>query len=239
MRAWLCVLLALCAAPAVAAPPAWADLWPRNGRVVFEVRQVSSGLVVGRSEHRWQHDGKEWSLRSVTEPAGVVAIFSKARAIQESRGMFVAAGLQPLEFRTEKNGKARDRARFDPVARRVELTSGEQLPFVPPTQDLLSLFYQVGAMNLAEGRATLHMTTGRKLREYQLVAGRSETLDTALGPRGARLLTVTAAGEPADEERTEIWLDAATRLPLLIRYRDRKGEVFDQAVMQMSIGDKR
>lgn len=235
---WFGFLLLACQW-ALAADPAWPEVWPRSGQMVFEVRQVSTGLVVGRNEHRWEHDGRQWSLRSVTEPVGVAAVFSKARAIQESRGVFIADGMQPIEFRTERNGKAKDRVRFDLAARRVELTDGELLPFVPPTQDLLSLFYQTGAMNPAEGRATLHMTTGRKLREYLLVADGIETLDTALGPRGVRRLTVTAAGKSADGERTEIWLDTVTRLPLRIRYRDRKGETFDQAVTQMNIGDKR
>lgn len=239
MKRWLLGLwlLAGCATHIWAA--GWADRWPRSGRIVFEVRQASSGLVIGNNEHRWEQDGTQWRLRSVVEPAGIVAMFSKARAVQESRGVFVAAGMQPVEFMTEKKGKKKDSARFDLSAGRVELGNGKILPFSVPTQDLLSLFYQLGALNLDGGSSTLFMTTGRKLKEYRVSAGRVERLDTQLGQRQARHAVITAASQPDEGERTEVWLDAQTHLPLRIRYRDRKGEVFDQRVTHMTIGDKR
>lgn len=239
MRAGFFVLLWLVCRCALAAAPAWPDVWPRTGQVVFEVRQASSGLVVGRNEHRWQHDGREWSIRSTTEPAGVAAMFSKARALQESRGVFVAGGgMQPLEFRSERKGKDSGGARFDLAARQVALGGGEVLSFAVPTQDLLSLFYQLGALNLEGGSATLAMTTGRKLKDYRVSAGAVERIETALGARSARHLAIVAANAPEDRELTEVWLDTATRLPVRIRYRDRRGDTFDQILSSMNLGAK-
>lgn len=238
MRAGLCVLLWLVCRSVFAATPAWPDVWPRAGQAVFEVRQASSGLVVGRNEHRWQHDGREWSIRSTTEPAGVAAMFSKARAVQESRGVFVAGGMQPLEFRSERKGKDSGGARFDLAARQVALGGGEVLPFSVPTQDLLSLFYQLGALNLEGGSATFAMTTGRKLKDYRVSAGAVERIETALGARPARHLAIAAAHAPEDRELTEVWLDTATRLPVRIRYRDRRGDTFDQLLSSMNLGAK-
>ena len=42
------------------------------------------------------------------------------------------------------------------------------------------------------------------------------------------------AGGPT-EDSTEIWLDTMTRLPLKIRHRDRKGEVFDQTATTVQL----
>ena len=39
----------------------------------------------------------------------------------------------------------------------------------------------------------------------------------------------------AREDATEIWLDVATRLPLKIRHRDRKGEIFDQVAILIDV----
>lgn len=230
-------------AAAVPPPPTSGDdanftlQWPRQGRAVFEVRHAGSGVVVGRSEHRWQHDGRRWSLRSVTEPAGLAALFSQARAVQESRGVFVSGGLQPLEFRTEKNSKPKDNARFDPLAGSIELGNGNRVSMTGKTQDLLSLFYQLGAEDLARPRFTLAVTTGRKLASYEVAVGTVETFESGVGQHQVRPLRIMPAGDTQSNESIEVWLDVTTRLPVRIRYRDRKGDVFDQKLMTLESGN--
>lgn len=244
----LVTLVLLCRAGfAAAVPPAptFAAQWATQGRAVFEVRHAGSGLVVGRSEHRWQHDGRRWSLRLATEPAGVAALFSKARAVQESHGIFVPGGLQPLEFRSEKNGKPKGSARFDPVAGRIELGTGERVPMNGQTQDLLSLFYQLGAEDLTRSRFTLALTTGRKLAAYQVSVRGTQTLDSGVGQHQVRHLRIVPAGDAQQAESvestesTEVWLDTTSRLPVRIRHRDRKGDVFDQILMSLEPGSQK
>lgn len=244
-RPLVAAALLCCAALAAAVPPVptsgddanFALQWPRQGRAVYEVRHAGSGVVVGRSEHRWQHDGRRWSLRSVTEPAGLAALFSQARAVQESRGVFVPGGLQPLEFRTEKNGKPKDSARFDPAAGRIELGNGNRVSMTGRTQDLLSLFYQLGAEDLAQPRFTLALTTGRKFASYEVAVRAVETFESGVGQHQVRPLRIVPAGDTQSNESTEVWLDVTTRLPVRIRYRDRKGDVFDQKLTNLESGN--
>jgi len=150
--------------------------------------------------------------------------------VQESRGIFVPGGLQPLEFQTEKNGKPKDSARFDPAAGRIELRNGKIEPLAGRTQDLLSMFYQLGAEDLTRPRFLLAVTTGRKFANYEVVVRGTDTLDSAIGQHRVRHLRIVPAGETQSAESTEVWLDTESRLPLRIRHRDRKGEAFDQII---------
>lgn len=238
-------VLLLCWAAVLPAPTFAADLaarWATQGRAVFEVRHAGSGFVVGHSEHRWQHDGRRWNLRLATEPAGLVSLFSQARAVQESHGIFVPGGLQPLEYRTEKNGKPKGHARFDPAAGRIELGNGESVPLAGQTQDLLSLFYQLGAEDLARPRFTLALTTGRKVAAYQVSVRGTQTLDSGVGQHQVwhlRIVPATEAQNAESAESTEVWLDTTSRLPVRIRHRDRKGDVFDQILTSLEPGSQK
>jgi hypothetical protein len=221
-----------------AVPPAptifpYAEVWPQRGRIVFQVTRGEGGFIVGRSEHRWEHDGKSYTLRALTETTGLAALFRPAQVVQESRGAFVAAGLQPQEFRNERSGKPVDSVRFDAAERRVYFGAGQGAAFGDAAQDMLSLFYQAGALALDVERHALKVATGRKLADYVVTVGAATTLDTPLGPRGVRHLKIAPARGGELDDTTEIWLDAALRLPLKIRYRDRKGEVFDQVVLEI------
>lgn len=226
------------AEPAAAVPPAptfpFATIWPRHGRIVFQVTRGEDGFIVGESEHRWQHDGATYTLRSVTATVGLAALFRPAQVVQESRGMFITPGLQPLEFRTERGGRPKDSARFDVARRRVHFGGGQSAVFGDTAQDLLSLFYQVGAYPLDVAEFVVTVATGRKVAAYRVAVGEAATLDTPLGARNVRHLKITSDQAGEAEDSTEIWLDTATRLPLKIRHRDRKGEVFDQVVMTVN-----
>lgn len=236
---WTTLAVAVPPAPAAGEAARFAAQWPAQGRAVFEVRHGGSGVVVGRSEHRWQHDGQRWSLHATTAPAGLAALFSQARATQESRGVFVAGGLQPLEFLTERNGQPKDSARFDLASGSIELGNGERAPLSGRTQDLLSLFYQLGAEDLARPRFVITLTTGRKLADYEVTVRATQTLQTGSGTHRVHHLQIVAAAGAQSGESTEIWLDTTHRLPVKIRHRDRNGGVFDQTLVSLEIGNQK
>lgn len=215
------------ALPAVPPAPTFASEWPRQGRIVFQVTRGEDGMIVGRSEHTWHHDGSNYSLRAVTETTGLAALFRPAEVVQESRGSFDAAGLRPSEFDALRDGKPKDSVRFDPAQGRIRFGRGQDAPFVPAVQDMLSLFYQLGATNLDGPRAGIAVTTGRKVATFTVTAGETKEMETSLGLRRAQHLRI---GGAAAEDSTEVWLDVQSHLPLRIRHRDRKGEVFDQTV---------
>jgi hypothetical protein len=228
------------AAPPPTVPPAptFFDTWPKRGLIRFQITRGEQGLIVGQSEHRWSHDGKNYELRAVTETVGLAALFRPAQVLQESRGIFDAAGLRPVEFNAKRDGKQKDSVRFDVGQRRIFLGNGGSAALADGAQDLLSLFYQLGTLPPEMAEAALTVATGRKVESYAIIALETLTLDTPFGPRSVRHLKLpdTRGGDNADAgASTEVWLDTAIRLPLKIRHRDRKGEVFDQTVTAVEL----
>ncbi|MEW6164708.1 MAG: DUF3108 domain-containing protein [Pseudomonadota bacterium] len=210
-------------APAV--PPAltFADVWPRRGRIVYQVTRGEDGFIVGRSEHAWRHDGANYELRALTETTGLAALFRPAQVVQESRGAIGVAGLRPGEFRSERDGKPKDAASFDPA--RPEAV-----------QDMLSLFHHLGALPLETPEFTLTLMAGRRIADYRITVAAPARIELPDGARLARHLKIVAARGREGEDSTEVWLDVDSRLPLKIRHRDRKGEVYDQVVTQIELG---
>jgi hypothetical protein len=221
------------ALPAAVSPaPTFASTWPTSGRIRFTVTRGESGFIIGQAEHNWRHDGATFALRAVTETVGLAAIFKPARVMQESLGTIVATGLQPLEFKHELNGQLKQSVRIDSAQKRIFSGNGGNHELVDQTQDLLSLFYQFGALPLDLPEYSLSVATGRKVERYVVTVGETQKLDTPFGVRS--VLHLKLPGTSSDES-TEIWLDTQTRLPLKIRHRDRKGEVFDQTATAVDL----
>lgn len=206
---------------------------PRNGSIRFSVEK---GFIVGQSVHRWSHDGKEYSLSSLTQTTGLAAFFQPVRLTWTSTGMLDGKGLQPHEFRVEKNGVAGDSADFDWAAKQLVLSSDTQqeVPLVSGAQDMLSVFYQLGMLlpALADqaptggtmARAELMVATGRKFERYGFDVVGEEKLSLKFGKYRTVHLR-TASGK----ETTEVWLAPDLHnLPVKIRITDRKGDSYDQ-----------
>ncbi|GAB1392760.1 hypothetical protein MASR1M60_09230 [Rhodocyclaceae bacterium] len=219
----------------VAAPLLVAEMtqyWPRTGRMVFRVTRGEDGLLVGESTHVWQHDGARYRLQSVTETVGLAALFRPVRVEQVSEGGFDAFGLRPHSFETLRDGKRRESILFDGVQGLVFFSNGQSGPLLPGTQDLLALFHQLGAHSAEQRETTLNVATGRKMASFRIVLLGVEPVVTPYGEFGARHYRIT--GNQSDDT-TEIWIDEHSRLPVKIRHRDRKGEVFDQLVTQIEL----
>ncbi len=211
---------------------------PRRGSVRFLVMRGDRGLVVGQSVHHWNHDGKSYVLNSVTETTGLIALFKPVRAVWVSQGEIGPDGLIPHEFQAEKDGVRGDSASFDWPGTVLTLSGGPQrtVKLMPGTQDVLSMFYQLGSMLPAlllhpEGQVAakegfgLPVTTGRKLEVYRFQRVGEEALSlNRLGEQRALHLRVAAG-----EQTIDLWLGESLRgLPLKIRYTDGKGDSFDQ-----------
>ncbi len=208
--------------------------WPRDGRMVFQVTRGEGGLLVGESTHSWHHDGERYELKAVTETVGLAALFRPAHVEQVSAGSFDAYGLRPHSFETLRDGKRRESVRFDVAQGQIFLGNGQSGPLLPGTQDLLALFYQLGAHSADQGETTLNIATGRKMAAYRIVLVGVEMVVVPYGEFQARHYLIT--GDKSDDA-TEIWIDQTTGLPVKIRHRDRKGEVFDQLVTQIELKD--
>jgi hypothetical protein len=221
--------------PAPTFDPAVARAWPQRGRIRFAVTRGAGGFIVGQAEHRWQHDGTTYQLHAVTETVGIAALLRPAMVVQESRGNLVATGLQPLEFKNERDGKRKLLLRFDPVQGRLTLDSGAEVAMNEPVQDLLSMLYQLSTMPHDAKEFAITVATGRKLARHVVRVAETTQLETPFGTRSVLHLIMPPADGVTHDDSTEVWLDIATRLPLKIRHRDRKGEVFDQTATAVEL----
>ena len=222
------------AAPAAVAAGARTDLaarWPRHGRIVYDLMRGDDGFIIGRSVQSWRHDGREWTLKLETATTGLAALFKSVRIIQESSGVFDAHGLRPLRFDANRNGDDYDVLRFSPQ-QGVLQADGEQLPWVDGMQDALSLYYQIGLLGVADGEQLVVARNGKTaIYDVQLIG--DELLSLANSQRKTRRRRLTAAGR---NDVLDVWHDVASHLPLRIRYRDRKGDTYDQLARRIDIG---
>ena len=204
---------------------------PATGTIRFAIYKESLGLQIGRAEHRWEfaEDGS-YRLIGITETSGLAALFKPVRLQTESRGRMVAGGMQPDSYRTLKNGKdANENADFDWATGVVTLSrDGSVRPIAPGTQDILSLNYQLAYLGqLAEG-STLGVVTGKKYERYAIDSLGEEEIETPAGRfRTLHLRAMT-------DSVTEIWIALdRQRLPVKIRFTDKKGESFEQVATEL------
>ncbi len=213
--------------------------WPRQGRIRFEVTrgEGEQATLVGQSTHSWRHDGETYALQTVTETVGLAALFRPVRVVQTSEGLLRADGIVPQEFRVERSGRTAERARFDWEGMKLTLYSGERMrreaALAAGAQDILSQIYQIGLVGAA-ARVELMIATGKRYGRYAYEAVGEETIETRFGAlRTWHLKTPALPGEQA----MELWLAPDhNNLPLRIRFTDRKGEVYEQNVVEIDIG---
>ncbi|MFN4340540.1 MAG: DUF3108 domain-containing protein [Azonexus sp.] len=227
----------LAGAPVAAAPPAPSEpatpRLPASGVIRFAILMGTPGFQIGRAEHRWEftEEGR-YHLYGMTETSGLVALFKSVRFENESSGRLVAGGLQPEYYRTRKNGRdANENAEFDWLATQVRLSrDGQVRAIAPGTQDVLSLNYQLAYLSRPEEGASIGVVTGKKYERYALDSLGEEEIDTPAGHfRTLHLRAMT-------DSVTEIWLALDHhRLPVKIRFTDKKGDIFEQIASELGI----
>jgi hypothetical protein len=212
-------------------PEAVKPMLPASGVIRFAIFMGTQGFQIGRAEHRWEftEDG-HYHLFGMTETSGLVALIKTVRFENESRGRLVAGGLQPEQYLSRKNGKdANENADFDWPAAQVLLSrDGQVRPIAPGTQDILSLNYHLAYVRQPESGATVGVVTGKKYERYALDSLGEEEIDTPAGHfRTLHLRAMT-------DSVTEIWLALDHhRLPVKIRFTDKKGDVFEQIATEL------
>ena len=204
---------------------------PAKGTIRFAIYMGTQGFQIGRAEHRWEftEDGR-YHLFGMTETSGLAALIKTVRFENESRGRLVAGGLQPEHYLSRKNGKdANENADFDWSATQVLLSrDGQTRTIALGTQDILSLNYHLAYVRQPEHGATVGVVTGKKYERYALDSLGEEEIDTPAGHfRTLHLRAMT-------DSTTEIWLALDHhRLPVKIRFTDKKGDVFEQIATEL------
>jgi len=175
--------------------------------------------ATGDAEIDWSNDGRGFTLRVATAPAG--------RAPREwvSAGGFDAAGLAPVRLAEREKGRDRRAVNFDQAGRQVRFSGAPQtLAIAPGAQDRWSWVAQLAAIAEAAGTPVAPGTTWRLQ-----VAGLRGELDgwtfqvlddtpppgepgnevSAACPRACALLHVLREPERPYDLRVEAWLAPA------------------------------
>jgi len=215
--------------PAAPAPPPLA--LPDKGGILYDVTLGPGGLRVGRAVHRWEFSEGRYRIYVMTETAGIAAFFKNARMEYESRGTITAAGLQPETFTAIRNGaEPGDTARFDWGLKQVTISrSGKTSALSAGAQDFASFYYQLVVLpDIGEGLA-MGVATARKFQQYRFdVLGEEEVVTDAGTFRTQHLRVQT-------DMTLDLWLALdRQRLPIKIRYTDRKGEALEQVAVAFS-----
>jgi hypothetical protein len=205
---------------------------PSEGRLRFIITRGAGGLIIGQNVYTWKHDGSTYTAQSVTETAGLVALFKPVRIVQESHGEVTPAGLRPVDFRTDGK-RGTDTAHFDWVSHKLSY-AGHEDPLPENTQDMLSMYYQLVLLFAAANPPDpleLPIATGRKLEKYRFQLVGEEPL-IYQGTSHATVHLKTRNGD----DIIEIWIARdVPGLPIKIRFTDRKGEVFEQIAEEMAL----
>ena len=216
------------------APPAPVKpVLPASGTIRYAISWGTAGYPIGRAEHHWEFTAdNHYRLSGVSETSGVVALFKSVRFENESEGRLVAGGLQPERYRTRKNGKdANENADFDWSTAEVHLSrDGSTRAIAAGTQDILSLNYQLAYVRQPENGTSIGVVTGKKYERYDIDSLGEEDLQTPAGPFHTLHLRATT------DSVTEIWIALDHhRLPVKIRFTDKKGDVIEQIATEIGM----
>lgn len=209
-----------------------------SGHMRFAVTKGDAGFIVGRALHDWKVDGDRYELKSTIETTGIVALFADVRLGQVSTGRIDAEGLHPETFRdNRKDGQYR--SEFDWTQGTLKLNNGTVVPLAPGAQDLLSMFYQLGLYPLDGPELSLMVTNGRKFERY--VFRVQADVPLMLNPNAEGRLTPTyhLSYRGREQEAVDVWLaKELNRLPVRIRYTDRKGGVTEMYAEEINYPGK-
>lgn len=217
----------------VATLPAVAMTLPGYARIEYRVTMGESGFPIGSAVQELRHDEASYSLTSTAETTGIVRLFKPARIVNVSEGDVVGSGLRPRQFRMERSTGNNESATLDWAAGLVRFASGKEYPLAPGSQDMLSMFAQLGVVAIAGDSFTMLVATGKRVEQYEFAVLGEEKLATPLGERSTLHLRNR---QPDSKEATEIWLGLDdARLPIKIRHIDRRGDIFDQIAVRIDL----
>jgi hypothetical protein len=219
------------ASPAAPAAPASENIpFPDHIYLEFDLARNAEQAPLARVVHRFDRDGARYVIRSVTEAIGIASLFATGRYVQESRGTLSAEGLRPDLF-TVRRGRAErvESAAFDwAVARATTSAAGSSRDWELRlgAQDQLSILHQISFL-IGAPPSSLMMTNGKRFYNARIEIIGRDTVATGIGPVSALQVRSQLEGEL----RIDIWLASDHgNLPVKVRFRDRKGEEFEQVL---------
>ena len=214
--------------PALQAAEPRPALLPGNRWLRYDVTGQAKGLNYRASgEIRWQaNDGRyQADLK--------ISAFLLGSRSQQSTGRLTDTGLVPERF-ADKSRSERA-AHFEPEQGRIRFSNNApDAPWLPGTQDRLSVFFQLAAWlnarpdSLREGqRLSLPVAGTGGADQWHLLVQTQEPLDLPAGRWDT--LRVEVLPQKTFDQRVELWLaPKLDHLPVRIRITQGNGDVVDQ-----------
>lgn len=202
---------------------------PQGVELSFEIRFGNMKLGIG--EDRLEHDGKRYQVHNDTIPKGIAAIFID-EIRRESKGSITNTGLRPDSFveRGRKDGIRS--AEFDWTNNKLRLIHGETNEVVDLPKgaiDQASLPYAFAFAGKVPESFSVHVTDGRRLKEYHYRIVGNERIESGLGE--LETVHIEKVRGPDDKRSFEFWVAIEhNHLPVQMRFTDKKGRRFDSVV---------
>ncbi len=219
-------------------PPPLAISLPESAKLEYLVYYGDDGFQAGRALYLWEMAGDRYVLYNMVEATGVVSLFLRGQLVQESAGQVLADGLRPERYLVQRGTASRsETVDFDWNAGTAVLARGgasAPAQLLPGVQDPASVIQQL-AFFVADGAGSHPVVVAdpRKIRQHEVQIVRREMLETPIGP----LATIHLRKEiREDAARVDVWLATERFLvPVKVRFRDRRGKLFEQIVSSLSV----
>ena len=219
------------------APGSAANKLPDRFEIQYKVVKGIDGFPLGRATYLWVAQDGQYTLTSITEGSGLLALFQRGKLVQICHGKISASGLAPDDFWIQRGRSTPDKttsAHFDYVSRNVTITKDNRafsVPMEDNAQDLLSAIFQLAVRAPFPGTMLLHVTSGKSLKPYHARIVGEETIATPMGP--LRTLHLVRPAEE-DEDAMDLWLaEDYNNIPVKIRIDHNKFGIIEQVVTGM------
>lgn len=197
---------------------------------------LKSNIKVATMTETFTRTQDNYHIESVTQAAGLLAVFKPEVIRATSEGTFTAKGLRPVTFIQERklDTVRNSRADFDWKTKLITLTdrAGKRtVPLPAGTQDRLSAMYQFMFASLQKAsELSFNMTNGSKVDDYSYHITPDQNMTVPLGAFKA----LYVANQLHNGNQTEIWLATEHyNFPYKMTITD-KGDQFTQVLTQIN-----
>jgi len=193
---------------AAGAAPAAEPLLPAPLELKYVLRY--GGIQVGHSVRTLTREADgTFTHRSRSVPEGPMRLFTSVEWFEEGRFEIVNGRVRPLsflEYRVGADKPHRHSATFDWSSRMIRYVGWPDVRLPDGLQDQGSILYAWMLNPPAGGEHRIHVSTGKKLREYRYLEVGTETLKTIFGATRTRIIERRPLARDKDREVFRVWL---------------------------------
>lgn len=207
---------------------------PSHLELQYSLMLGEHGLILGRASYVWMVDANRYTLVSITEARGLLALFQPGRLEQISIGHLSDQGLVPDDFAIQRgdNSPAHtthihlDYAQQQATVSRAGNSYMEPLP--DHAQDILSVIFQLALFPPTDQTSLLNVSSGKAFKPYHAQVFGEEILQTPLG--ALRTLHVSRPSEH-NEDGMDIWFaEDLNNIPVKVRIQHSQYGDFEQVI---------